>query len=123
VTPCAPWRFELAIDRSAAGWLEQHPKALCLFIAFESTRLRRSGVRLRDIRVRVHAARSRREALKTAWLPLGDMHGRAVLLDARLRESMPRQVPLTTRGLGPFRHLELDLSGEQWGELLYPSPR
>jgi hypothetical protein len=123
VTPSAPWRFELAIDRAARGWLEQHPNALRLFIAFESTRLRRFGVRLRDIRICCDAEWSRRRAQETAWLPLGDIQGRAVLLDARLRECMPRQVPLTTRGLGPFRHLELDLSGEQWGELLYPLPR
>jgi hypothetical protein len=56
VTPSAPWRYELAIDRAARGWLEQHPKASRLFIAFESTRVRRSGVRLRDVRIRVDAA-------------------------------------------------------------------
>jgi hypothetical protein len=111
------------MDRAARGWLEEHPEASLLFIAFESTRLRRSGVRLGDVRIRVDTASSRRQPQETAWLALGDMHGRAVLLDARLRECMPRQVPLTARGLGPFRHLELDLSGEQWGELLYPSPR
>lgn len=50
------------------------------------------------------------------------MDGRAVLLVARLRERLPRQVPLSTRGIGPFCYLELDLSGEQRGELLHPSP-
>jgi hypothetical protein len=122
MTPSEAWRFELAIDPAARGWLEEHPEASRLLIAYESTTLRRFGVRLLDVRIRVNAPSSRRVADERTWLPLGEMDGRSVLLDARLRERMPRQVPLTTRGIGPFRHLELDLSSEQWGELLYPSP-
>ena len=86
MTPSAPWRFELAIDRAARGWLEEHPDALRLFIAFESTRVRRFGVRLRDTRIRCDSESSRRRVQERTWLPLGNIHGRAVSLDARLRD-------------------------------------
>jgi hypothetical protein len=35
---------------------------------------------------------------------------------------MPRMsgvIPITVRGIGPFRGLHLDFSSEDWGELLY----
>ena len=36
------------------------------------------------------------------------------------QQAMPRQLSLTGRGIGPFRHLDLDLTSEQSAELLYP---
>jgi hypothetical protein len=36
---------------------------------------------------------------------------------------MPAQVRLIVRGIGPFRRLDLDFTGEQWAELLYPVAR
>jgi hypothetical protein len=59
----------------------------------------------------------------TRWLLLGETEGREVLLDSCLNDTMPRQIALTARGIGPLRKLGLDLSGEQWAELLYPAPR
>jgi hypothetical protein len=34
---------------------------------------------------------------------------------------MPQRIPITVRGLGPFRGLHLDFSGEEWAQLLYSS--
>jgi hypothetical protein len=35
---------------------------------------------------------------------------------------MPRRIPITVSGLGPFRGLHLDFSGEEWARLLYDAP-
>jgi hypothetical protein len=36
---------------------------------------------------------------------------------------MPAQLRFVQRGIGPFRHLDLDLSSEQWADALYPVAR
>ena len=45
--------------------------------------------------------------------------GRSVLIDRRAAARLPERFTLTVRGLGPLKHLDLELDGEQWGELLY----
>jgi hypothetical protein len=52
---------------------------------------------------------------------LGDVEGREVLLDSRIQQAMPRQLPITRRGIGRLRHLALNFSGDEWAELLYPA--
>jgi hypothetical protein len=32
---------------------------------------------------------------------------------------MPQVIPITVRGIGPFRGLHLDFSSEEWVRLLY----
>jgi hypothetical protein len=121
VTPDADKPLALAVDKAARRWLHEHGEARRLLIAFTSTKCC-SGVRACDVRVRVNAASSRRRLGDTHWVPFGEVDGREVVIDARVYDRMPRQVQLTARGIGPFRHLELDLNGEQWAELLYPMP-
>jgi len=48
---------------------------------------------------------------------LGD--GTTLLVDRRAARRLPSRFRLTVRGIGPFRRLDLDLSGEEWGVLLY----
>jgi hypothetical protein len=48
---------------------------------------------------------------------LGD--GTKLLVDRRAARRLPSRFRLTVRGIGPFRRLDLDLSGEEWGVLLY----
>ena len=45
--------------------------------------------------------------------------GSTLLVDRRAARRLPSRFRLTVRGLGPFKRLDLDLSGEQWGALLY----
>jgi len=45
--------------------------------------------------------------------------GTQLLVDQRAAVRLPSRFALAVRGLGPFRHLDLDLNGEQWGALLY----
>jgi hypothetical protein len=54
---------------------------------------------------------------------VGQVEGRELFVDSRLIELMPRQIPLTGRGIGPFRHLDLDLTGEQWADILFARAR
>jgi hypothetical protein len=42
------------------------------------------------------------------------------LIDRRAAARLPTsRFGLTVHGLGPVKHLGLDLEGEQWGQLLY----
>jgi hypothetical protein len=113
--------FDVAVDRSAQEWLEQHSGAQKLFIGLTTSNCRCAGVVVRDVQVRASHP-PQRAAASRRWLPIGEAAGRPVLLDSRLRTTLPRQIPITTAGIGPFRHLSLDLSGEQWAEVLYPTP-
>lgn len=45
--------------------------------------------------------------------------GTRILVDRRAAERLPSRFALTVRWLGPRKHLDLDLAGEQWGALLY----
>jgi len=45
--------------------------------------------------------------------------GTRFLIDRRAAARLPAGFGLTVRGMGPLKHLDLDLEGEQWGELLY----
>jgi len=53
---------------------------------------------------------------------VGEVSGRRILLDPRIMPRMPRSIPVTVGGLGPFRSLHLDFSGEEWARLLYDVP-
>jgi hypothetical protein len=116
-------RFELRVDDQAQQWLEEHPQASRLFIAYMSSRACCSGARVCDVRVRVDTTASQPDMSGASWVALGRLRGREVLMDARLMDRMPAQLRFIQRGFGPFRHLDLDLSGEQWADVLYPVPR
>jgi hypothetical protein len=45
--------------------------------------------------------------------------GTSLLVDRRAARRLPSRFGLTVRGVGPFKRLDLELSGEQWGALLY----
>jgi hypothetical protein len=116
-------QVETSANREARAWLADHPEVSDLFITFMSSRACCSGARVCNVRVCVSAESSRRSNAATTWTMIGHVEGRAVQVDSRLIERMPRCVPLTVRGVGPFRRLDLDLTGEQWAELLYPVAR
>jgi hypothetical protein len=45
--------------------------------------------------------------------------GTKIVIDPRAAARLPSQFRLAVRGLGPLKHLDLELSGEEWGQLLY----
>ena len=67
--------------------------------------------------VRVRGRSRNDDVRKYATAILED--GTRFLVDRRAAARLPSRFALTVRGLGPFRHLDLDLDGEQWGTLLY----
>ena len=109
--------FHIELDPPAMRWLEQHPGPSPLVIAYQVTRC--CGGKVRDVRMRVSkaAAAERHELLR-----IGSAAGRDVLIDARILRAMPRRIPITARGLRARQKLALDLSGEEWGRLLYGDP-
>ena len=60
-------------------------------------------------------------AATTAAMHLvGDMSDETrIAIDPRAAARLPSRFRVTVRGLGPFKHLDLDLDGGQWGVLLY----
>jgi hypothetical protein len=116
-------RFALSIDDHARQWLDERPRAKRLFVAYMSSLACCSGARVCDVRVRVDANVSQRDARGASWVSLGVVNGREVMIDSRLVDRMPPQLRFVQRGVGPFRHLDLDLSGEQWADVLYPVAR
>jgi hypothetical protein len=62
--------------------------------------------------------RSRSDAIDR--YPVSEMSdGTKIAIDPRAAARLPFRFRLTVRGLGPFKHLDLDLDGEQLGALLY----
>jgi hypothetical protein len=119
-----PAQFELSIDDDAVKWLDDRPHARQLFIAFMSSQACCSGgAQICDVRVRIDANGAQRDARGASWVTLGLVNGREVMMDSRLVGRMPERLRFVQRGIGPFRHLDLDLSSEQWADALYPVAR
>ena len=107
-------RFQVEADPSAREWLETHPAAGPRVIAYDVHRCCGGGkicqVKLREL--------SRKD--DPGEYAAGEMDdGTKFLIDLRAAARLPSRFGLTVRGLGPLRHLDLNLDGEQWGTLLY----
>jgi hypothetical protein len=73
------------------------------------------GGKICSVSVRARSPKDDRRDFTTAVLS----DGSTLLVDRRAARRLPPRFVLTVRGLGPFKRLDLDLSGEQWGALLY----
>ena len=73
------------------------------------------GGKICSVRIRGRSRGDDVEKFSTAILE----DGTQFLVDRRAAARLPSRFVLTVRGLRPFRHLDLDLNGEQWGALLY----
>jgi hypothetical protein len=73
------------------------------------------GGRICEVVVRPHDAKRQREDHVAAQLP----NGTRFLVDPRAVRRLPHQVNLTVRGRRGHSRLDLALSGEEWGDLLY----
>lgn len=106
--------FQLEADAEARAWLSAHPSPEPRLIAFEVKHCCGGG-RICTVRVR---ERSRTEDVgKFATALLED--GTRFMVDPRAAARLPSRFALRMRGLGRFRHLDLELTGDQWGALLY----
>ena len=106
--------FQIQADASARAWLDSHRLGEPRIISYDVKRCCGGG-RICIVQVREQSRRDDRRTYVTAALE----DGTRILVDRRAAERLPSRFRLTVRGLGPLKHLELDLDGEQWGALLY----
>ena len=105
--------FKLQADARALDWLARDRDRVPLVIAYSETRCCGGG-KICQVRIR-----SRKRAERLELVEIGQLAGRTVWLDRRIARRLPRRLPLTVHGIGPFKALSLDLEGEQWAALLY----
>jgi len=106
--------FQLEANAAAREWLEAHPAARPRVIAYDIHRCCGGG---KICQVKVRELSRKDDPGEYATGEMDD--GTKFLIDRRAAARLPSRFRLTVRGLGPLRHLDLDLEGEQWGDLLY----
>lgn len=106
--------FQLEADASAREWLELHPSVGPRVIAYDVHRCCGGG---KICQVKVRELSRKDDPTEFASGVLDD--GTRFLIDRRAAARLPSRFGLTVRGLGPLKHLDLALEGEQWGTLLY----
>ena len=98
----------------AQAWLAAHRPRQPLVLAYDVRRCCGGGKICRAT-VREQSATDRLEDHAMGVMP----DGNAILIHRSAARRLPARFALTVRGLGPLKHLDLALDGEQWGELLY----
>jgi hypothetical protein len=106
--------FEVEVDDAARQWLDSHPSTGSRLISYAVKRCCGGG---KICMVQVRDASRRDDVSRHTHLALAD--GTELLVDPRAAARLPARFGLTVRGIGPLKHLDLVLDGEQWGRLLY----
>ena len=106
--------FDIEVDAAARAWLDSHPTGASRVISYGVNRCCGGG---KICTVQVREASRRDDVSRHTPVVLED--GAQLLLDPRAAARLPARFGLTVRGLGRFKHLDLVLDGEQWGNLLY----
>lgn len=106
--------FDVKVDAAARAWLESHPATGSRLISYAVKRCCGGG---KICMVQVRKASRRDDVSRHTAVVLED--GAELLVDPRAAARLPARFGLTVRGFGPLKHLDLDLDGEQWGNLLY----
>ena len=106
--------FRVLADREATAWLETHARLDPLVIAYEVHRCCGGG-KICEVKVRGLSAQDDRSRFASGLTEAGH----DVLIDRRAAARLPTRFGVTVRGVGPLKHLDLQLDGEQWGDLLY----
>jgi len=106
--------FQVEADAAARDWFETHRRPDPLVIAYDVRRCCGGG-KICSVDVRARSNRDRSDTYAVGQMP----DGTRVLIDLRAARRLPERFTLTVRGIGPLKHLDLALDGEQWGELLY----
>lgn len=106
--------FQVDADPAARDWLEAHERPDPLVIAYDVHRCCGGG-KICQVRVRAGSSRDAHAAYAAGQMA----DGTEVLIDVHAAKRLPARFTLTVRGVGRWKHLDLDLDGEQWGELLY----
>ena len=105
--------FEVTADAAAQAWMAEHPGSAGV-IAFQVHRCCGGG-KICQVSVRAIGKRDDQEKFER-----GTLDGETtVLIDRRAASRLPERFGLTVRGIGPLKHLDLDLEPQEWGTLLY----
>lgn len=102
----------IALDDQARDLIAAHP-ASSWAIDYDVHRCCGGG-KICEVRVRELGAAESRDGYVRSTGP----GGAEFLIDPRAARRMPASVLLTVRGMGR-KHLDLVLTGDEWGELLY----
>jgi len=106
--------FRLRADAKAREWLDLHPAAGLRVVAYDVHRCCGGG-KICQVKVRQLSRKDNPDQFVTGALE----DGTEVLIDRRAAARLPSRFRLTVRGMGPLKHLDLDLGAEQWATLLY----
>jgi hypothetical protein len=106
--------FHITADARAKAWLAAHPSDAPRLIAYDVHRCCGGG-KICTVAVRTSSDRDDSSSYAPALLD----DGTRLLVDTRAAARLPARFGLTVRGLGPLKHLDLELDAQQWGELLY----
>jgi hypothetical protein len=101
-------------DADARAWLDSHPSPEPRVIAYEVKRCC-GGAKICSVRVRGGSRADDVDKFSTA---ISEERAH-FLVDRRAAVRLPTRFGLTVRGLGPFRHLDLDLDSAQSAALIY----
>jgi hypothetical protein len=106
--------FQLEADAAVRQWLQAHPSAAPRVIAYDVHRCCGGG-KICQVKVRELSQKDDPDRYATGVMD----DGTKFLIDRRAATRLPSRFGLKVRGLGRLKHLDLDLEGEQWGNLLY----
>jgi hypothetical protein len=106
--------FLIDADDAARAWIEAHPECGPRVIAYSVKRCCGGG-KICSVSVRRASERDQANSLASARLEDGSV----IQVDRRAAARLPARFGLTVRGIGPLKHLDLDLEPEGWGKLLY----
>ncbi len=106
--------FVVEVDAAARAWLDSHKSEGPRGVTYEVHRCCGGG---KICNVRVLNAPHRDDFSNYAVAVLPDRT--KIVIDPKAAARLPSQFRLTVRGLGPLKHLDVELSGEEWGQLLY----
>ena len=106
--------FQLEADAGAREWLDLHPSMKPRVIAYDVHRCCGGG-KICQVNVRELTRRDNPDDYTEG----STKDGTTFLIDRRAAARLPALFGVTVRGVGRFKHLDLALEPDQWGDLLY----
>ena len=109
----APSVPRVDIDDDARTWLDAHPSEAWV-VAYDVHHCCGGG---KICQVSIRAMNAKDDPDRYAATDTAD--GTRLLVDRRAAARLPARFGLTLRGPGRWKHLDLELEPDQWGDLLY----
>jgi hypothetical protein len=106
--------FDVHADADAQAWLAAHPTERPRLVAYDVSWCC-GGAKMCRVSVREMTRKDDPERYVRSASPDGAL----LLIDRRAAARLPARFGLTVRGLGRWKHLDLALEPDQWGDLLF----